>query len=124
MNLSFIEILWLIIAIAISIIAVKITFSFDINKYQEKRQKDIENKIKNYCTHARLIKKNWQYWIQSTFMSPSWTLNYICQKCNLVIMNCDSDEENERLQYYLNNIDEYNKQEKKFEKLLKKWWFL
>jgi hypothetical protein len=56
--MTFTEVLLLIIAIAISIIAIKITFTFDINKYQEKKQRDIEKKIKNTCTHMNIWLEN------------------------------------------------------------------
>lgn len=45
------NILLTVIAIAISVIAIKVTFTFDINKYLESRKTDIRNKIKNYCNH-------------------------------------------------------------------------
>lgn len=124
MNLSFIEILFLIITFFIGIIAVKITFTFDINKYQEKKQKDIENKIKNYCSHAYIWIEGENIKYQSAFISPSWTLNHICQKCGLTLMTLNYEDENERIINLIKNSGELKKQEKKFEKLLKKWWFL
>ena len=123
-DLNFMEILWLIIAFFVWIIAVRITFTFDINKYIENRKDNIKSKSKNYCTHSKFVKIWESYGIQSTFVSPSWTLSYYCEKCWLIKNVIDEREENQRLKYYMNNIDEYKKQEKKFEKLLKKWWFI
>lgn len=122
--MTFTEVLLLIIAIAISIIAIKITFTFDINKYQEKKQKDIENKIKNTCTHMNIWLENWNTNIQSTFISPPWTISWYCKRCWLVDDGFNQVEEQRRMKYYIDNPKIYKKQEKKFEKLLKKWWFL
>lgn len=123
-DLDFIEILLLIITFFIWIIAVKITFTFDINKYLESRKENIRNKIKNTCTHVKIFKIWENIGLASTFISPSWILSYYCEKCWLVKNVINKKEESQRLEYYSNNLNEYKKQEKKFEKLLKKWWFI
>jgi len=124
MDFSFIEILWFIIAFFVWIIAVKITFTFDINKYFESRKQNINSKIKNSCTHVKVFEIDWKKWFQSTFVSPSWTLSYYCKKCQLVKNVMDEREEERRLKYYSDNTDEYIKAEKKFEKLLKKGGYI
>jgi hypothetical protein len=118
------NILLTIIAIAISVIAIKVTFTFDINKYLESRKVDVRNKIKNYCTHMYVKDINWEVGIQSAFVSPSWTLNHICQKCWLVLHHLDYSDEQQRMEELIQNPKEFRKQSKKFEKLLKKGGYL
>jgi len=122
--MNFSEVLLLIIAIAITVIAIKITFTFDINKYIENKQEKLKSKIKNYCPHAKFVEINWSIWIQSTFVSPSWTLSYYCDKCSLVRHVLDQSDEERRLELYMKNPDILIKEEKKYVKLLKKGWFL
>lgn len=124
MDLTFTEILWLIVTIFIWIIAVKITFSFDINKYLESRKEDIRHKIKNYCTHMHVKDIDGQIGIQSAFVSPSWTTQWICQKCQLRVLHLDQNDENRRMEELIQNPKEFRKQNKKFEKLLKKGGYL
>jgi hypothetical protein len=81
MNITFTQILLTIIAVAVSIIAIKITFSFDINKYLESRKEDIKKQLMNHCTHLSLEDIDGQIQIQSAFISPYGTTQWICQKC-------------------------------------------
>ncbi len=120
MELNLTNILSIIITIAILIVAIKITFTFDINKYLESRKKDLENKIKNYCPHAYVISVEGGVKVQSAFISPSGTTNYICERCQLVTYHIDEMTERQRVQSFAKDLKEYNKQEKKFQKLLRK----
>ncbi len=120
MSFSFTEILLTIIAIAISVIAIKITFSFNLNEYLEYRDKKLKDKIKNYCTHAEIVDIDGKIEIQSTFVSPSGTLNWVCQRCGLQLLHLDKKKETKRLEYFLKNPKEFKKQESQFKKLIKK----
>lgn len=124
MDFSFIEIILIIITFFIGIIAVRVTFTFDINKHKEYKQKRLETKMKNYCPHMKFVKVWENYWVQSTFFSPSWTLAYQCQKCWTIQQVFDEQWEKQRSDYYLSNPKELEKQEKKFVKLLKKAWYI
>lgn len=122
-GLSFWQFIGSIFALAFSVIAVKIAVSFDINKYLERKDKRLDQKIKNACPHMQmqLVKsegKKAQYMFQSLFESPPGTHQWQCQRCGL-IRNHDNDYE-KRAEYYAANPDEYIKKNKKFEKLLKK----
>jgi len=119
MELTFTEILWLIIAASIAIVAVKVTISFDINEFLKSRNEKFLIKAKNYCPHARFIETpNGEFGIQSNFESPAGTVNYVCTNCQLVVFNVD--DENMRIQYFLKNPEELKKQTNKFERLIKK----
>lgn len=120
MNLTFIEILLLIITVAVSVVAIKITFSFNINEFLKSRDEKLRSKIKNYCTHVIIKEVDEKICIQSSFISPSGTLNWICQRCGSQLYHLDQNHENKRIEYLLKNPKELAEQEKKFQKLLKK----
>ena len=123
-GLSFWQLISGVILLTFSAIAIKITFNFDFNKYLERRDKRLDQKIKNTCTHMNmeLIGRGEgdkaQYSFQSLFESPPGTSQWQCQRCGL-IRNHDNDYE-KRAEYYAQNPDEYIKMNKKFHKLLKK----
>jgi hypothetical protein len=123
-GLSFWQLIGAILVLAISAIAVKITFNFDLNKYLERKDKRLDRKIKNACTHMHMELigsaegNKAQYSFQSLFESPPGTHQWQCQRCGL-IRNHDNDYER-RAEYYAQNPDEYIKMNKKFQKLLKK----
>src|SRR5690606_23572374 len=104
MELTFTEIIWLIIAVSVAIIAIKITISFDVNEFLKSRNEKFLLKAKNHCPHARFMKTpDGKFGIQSNFVSPSGTTNYICTTCQLVVY--DINDENTRIQYFLENPD-------------------
>lgn len=120
-GLTFVQ---LIISIAVfigGVIAIKITLSFDLNKFLDSRKEGYKAKCQNACLHFEFvnIQEN-QIEAHSFFVSPSGTLSYICQRCGQMRAHLDHDGMQRRINYYLKNIDEYNKQNKKFHKLLKK----
>lgn len=118
--MSITNILLFIIAIALSVIAIRVTFSFDVNKYLKSRDEKLREKIKNYCTHIDVNKLGNDFVFRSTFISPMGTTNWICQKCGAYRMHLDQQVEQERVKSMTQNIDDFLKQEKKFKKLVKK----
>ncbi len=122
-KMIFTKILLFIIAVWISIIAVKVKLIFDINKYLERREEKLRQRAKNVCPHAKFVKlSNGKIAIQSTFISPSWTLSWICQQCWLILH--DLWNEKKRIEYYIKNPKKLIKQEKELKKILKKIWIV
>lgn len=122
-GLTFWQLVGGIIVLTVSAIAIKVTFNFDLNKYLERKDRRLDQKIKNTCTHIHMELTRHEkgrpiYEIQSLFESPHGTLQWQCQSCGL-IRNHDNDYE-KRAEYYAKNPDEYLKMNKKFQKLLKK----
>jgi hypothetical protein len=118
-GLSFWQIIGLIFAFTASVVAVKITFNFDFNKYLERRDKKLVQRLKNACTHLEMTPAdNNNLQVKSLFESPSGTLQWQCQRCGLV-RNHNNDYK-ERAEYYAKHPEKYLEQEKKFSKLLKK----
>jgi hypothetical protein len=120
MELDLTNILLSIIALAISIIAIKITFTFNINEYLKSRKKDIDNQIKNYCSHAYIFFTDEGIKWRSAFISPFGTTDYICEKCQLIVYSINNKEETRRIKELIKNPKKYKKREKKFRKLLEK----
>ena len=120
--LSFTQIIIIIISLFLGIIAVKIAINFDINKYLERKDKLLDQKIKNTCLHMELSYDEQQKGViyKSFFVSPSGTLQWQCQRCGFICNHIDQDDQYKTAQYYLNNSKEYKKQQGKFYKLLKK----
>lgn len=118
-GLNFWQIVGIIFALTVSVIVVKITLSFDFNKYLDRKDKKLAQKLKNACTHMEMTPlANNEFQFKSLLESPPGTHQWQCQRCGL-IRNHNNDYE-ERAQYYANNPDKYIEQTKKFRKLLKK----
>lgn len=118
-GLEFWQIIGLIFAFTASVVAIKITFSFDFNKFLERKDQRLNKKVKNTCPHVEIRQEDKEHFsITSLFESPSGTTKWQCQRCGLV-RNHNNDYE-EVCEYWGNHTDEYIERMKKFEKLLKK----
>ncbi len=119
-ELSFEQIVILLILAIIGTVVVKVTFSFDLNRYLESRQKSYIAKLRNACTHLEFFRNNeGQAGFRSFFISPSGTLQWQCQQCGLW-KHLGDNEVNRQADYYSTHPKEFMKQNKKFYKLLKK----
>lgn len=119
LGIKFYQLIVLVITIVIGTIAVRISLSFDINKYQENKHNKQLNKLKNICTHHSLVSLGDSHGMQSLLVSPPGTLQWQCQRCGGAKYFVDGEIE-QMTEYYANNIDEYQKREKRFRKLAKK----
>lgn len=119
-GLTFGQLIISVLILIVGTIAVKISFNFDINKYLKERQERYSAKCKNACVHFEFVPQDNSILVNSFFISPSGTLSSICQRCGLVRLHLDWDAHQRTVDYYGKNIKEYNKQNKRFHKLLKK----
>ena len=83
--MNFSQIIILIIVIVVSIIAIRISFKFDLNKYLENRRKIKLDQLKNICPHGRIIKVDSKFAFESFFVSPVGTMDYVCSQCGAVV---------------------------------------
>ena len=120
-NLTFEQIVILLVVAIIGTIAIRFTFTFDLNAYLESRRKGYIPKLQNACTHLIFVsdKQAGKVGFQSMFVSPPGTLQYQCEQCGL-IRNLQNGEVERDAQYYLEHPDEFKKQTAKFRKLAKK----
>lgn len=117
MNLS--QIIILIGVIVISIIAVRISFKFDLNKYLEDRRKIKLDQLKNICPHGRIIDVNGnRISFESLFTSPVGMRKWICSQCGCMVNH--KDDVNRIDERYKENPSLILKKQKKFIKKAKK----
>ena len=93
--MTFLELLILIFAIALSIIAIRISLKFDINKFLENRRKIKLDQLKNICPHMRISHNEGNSFIfESFFSSPIGTTKWFCSQCGCIV---ESQEDVNRL---------------------------
>jgi uncharacterized protein (UPF0216 family) len=117
--MTFLEILILIVTIALSIIAIRISFKFDINKFLENKRKIKLDQLKNICPHMKISHyKGNSFSFESYFSSPRGTSKWFCSQCGCVV---ESQEDVDRIMKpYIKNINLYLKRKKRFIKKAKK----
>ena len=118
-GLSFLELIGLIFTAIFAVVAIKIVISLDLNKLLDRKDKRLETKIRNVCTHVEIEPNgDKQFSIQSLFESPPGTHLWQCRRCGLV-RNNRGDYEKEYA-YWGEHLDEYLRRMKEFHRLLKK----
>ena len=120
-SLTFGQIAWGIITVAVAGVALKVIFTlkFDINKWQEYRVETIQRKLQMNCTHTLLnMTEDGAIEIQSLFTSPSGTHMWVCSRCSTSIY--DEEHAKRIAVHYANNLSEYTALNKRFNKLVKK----
>ncbi len=107
-----------LILIVVEVVTVKFAYTFDINQGQESKRKRRKERLQAKCPHAVSIKEGGTLGLESSFLSPPGTLAYRCRRCGLVTY--DMRGATRMLERYLNNPEQYIKQEKAFRKAHKK----
>lgn len=90
-----------------------------LSRRAERKEKRLQAKLQNTCPHAAIEKVGNNYKVVSQYVSPSGTLDWICQQCG------DRAYDLSSFRNFLSQADkevfEYiAKREKAFQKLLKK----
>lgn len=117
--MNFIEILILIFMIVLSIVVIRISFKFDLNRYLEDRRKIKLNRLKNICPHIIISRHEGNaFLIESTFSSPMGTPKWICSRCGCVVES--QEDVNRLIEPYKKNMNLYLERQKKFIKEAKK----
>lgn len=111
--------IFLIVAI-IGAISIKISFNFDVNKWQERKETNQKKKLMNICPHFEMIPAaDNQVEVRSLFIKPPMTLQHQCKKCGVAVY-LDLEQHERQANFYLRNPDEYMKAVDRFHKILKK----
>ena len=115
------QIALIIVAAALSIMAVKITFSFNLNQWSEqKRERGLE-KLRNLCPHAEIFsQQDGAIRIESLFHTTFGTVQFRCTSCGRTVMNQLVAERQMELWSDPSNFKLYQKRWKQFEKQAKK----
>lgn len=110
----------------ISIFAIKIAITLNLNDFLKERKRDkketLKRQIQMTCLHMEIrASENGGGEAESYFTSPTGTINWICKLCGIVKIDKMTNKELERVAiYYNNNPKEYLERIKKLEKLTKK----
>ena len=108
-----------LVVVILSIVAIRLTLKFDVNKWQERMDRKATLRLQNICPHFSVEYNNAanQFVFESFFVSPSLTTNWICSQCEMVIPS------NLMIPKYPTSLKEIKKvveAQKKFIKLAKK----
>lgn len=55
-----------------------------LSRRAKRKKRQLEARFKNTCPHATVERHGEEFMLRSLFVSPSGTLDWICQQCNLV----------------------------------------
>ena len=117
--MNFSQIITLIVVMGVSIIAIRISFKFDLNRFLENKRKIKIDQLKNICPHGRItnITDDGMMTFEPFFVSPIGTMDYICSQCNVVVGKEHVNRINEG---YKDNPSIVFKKQKKFVKKAKR----
>ena len=76
-----------VVVAVVGIIAIRIAFKFDLNQWLERRDRKAALRLQNTCPHMTVeyaIESD-QLKVESFFVSPSMTTDWICSQCRMVI---------------------------------------
>jgi len=111
--MTFLEIIILIFAIALSIIAIRLSLKFDVNQFLENRRKIKLDQLKNICPHIHISPQDSTAFIlKSYFSSPRGTSKWFCSQCGLVVES--QEDVNRLIESYKKDINLYLKKQKRF----------
>lgn len=120
LGLSFGELLALIAAAVAAIVVIRLSVTFDLNRFMEGRRSTYAQKLKNACVHFEfIVRSSGQIQVHPFWVSPPGTIAHYCQRCGAETY-LQVDAFNETVDFYSTHVDDYHKQNKRFHKLLKK----
>ena len=103
MEITFFQLLTLIVVAVFGVIAIKVAINFDINRWQENRQKRLREKFMIMCPHVEVGRDEGKIIVVSAFITPSGTAAFQCELCGSITYDRDKPESN--LRFWLNNYD-------------------
>ncbi|OJU88183.1 hypothetical protein BGO17_04410 [Candidatus Saccharibacteria bacterium 49-20] len=119
-GLEFWQIIVGLTAIVLSVIAIKFTFSIDVNKLLERRDKNNSQKLQNACPHFQLVGlEGKEFEVRSLFYKPAGTFMHKCRQCG-VITALDEEQHERDANHYVKNPQALIDEQAKLTKLAKK----
>ena len=67
----------------LGIMALKFIFSFDVNKWMDRRDRRLEDRIRRTCPHTTIYMDGQDIRIDSMLTSPPGTHQWICSSCGM-----------------------------------------
>lgn len=109
-----------VVSVTIAVFTIKFAVTFDVNQWQERRDKRRKDAIKVLCPHAIIeLSEEGHPQITSTLTSPFGTLMWICSRCGLTTH--DDELAHRLVNGYMENPKALLEKEKKFRKRAKKY---
>ena len=121
--MTMIEVFYLfatLFVVALGGIAIKVGFSFDLNKFMDQRRKRRKERLRVLCPHAIPDIKDGQVGIRPLMTSPSGTHDWICGRCGLRTHNGDMVDQ--QLRQFAENPKLLMDRETRFQKSAKKFY--
>ena len=118
LSMPYLEIALIFLVVVISLVAVKIGISFDVNIFLEHRRKRQKERLKVLCPHVLISPVGENYKI-TPLMKPISKGMWSCSRCNLI-----TDSEiwiDEQLNQFRANPSLILERELKFQKYVKKY---
>lgn len=98
----------LVVLVIISIVAIKITFSIDINRLLERRDKNNGSKFINACPHFQFIKfEGAGFEVRSLFYKPAGTFMHKCRQCGVVVA-LDMEQHERQANYFIKKSSRFD----------------
>ena len=121
MEFGFWQLMGVIGAIVVAIVAVRVAVSFDLNKHLEYRKENQLRKLQSICPHTSITRVDSEkFHIRSLFTSPHGTVTWICSQCGIQIFDSSIPERVET--EWANDPVGLMKQQEKFNKRAKKYY--
>lgn len=108
----------------VTILAIKITITFDWNKYQKTKDEKLKAKLQNACSHLQLNIRDDGIEYKSFFQSPSGTHLWHCSRCGQTRYSYSEEDMLKKATFYFQNRNRYYEDNKKFNKIMKKLGYL
>ena len=121
MELNFWELLAVAVALVLGVIAVKIAFTIDLNRFFEGKQKSKEKRLKALCPHTVLRPlESDKILVESCFNSPPGIFSWVCGQCGLVVS--DESMPQRIAADWTSNPDGWIKADERFRKAYSKFY--
>ena len=113
------EIVVVVVAIAVAFIAVRLSVSFDVNKWLKSRRERDEERLRLLCPHSRIVRIDDEYAVESYFYPLPGIMGVLgCSQCGQQIANPHIAQELSK--QWVSNVKGLEGQQKEFDELRRK----
>lgn len=117
------EVVFLLVALVVAVFAIRVGVSFNFTEWTKQRTKRAKIRLQLLCPHATFAQEeDGRVSIQSLLHSPPGTIVWICSRCQL--QTTDERAVNEIVERYARYPEKLIKEDKKFQRALKRQYRL